>query len=60
MKKKIIVTILSLMFIALLPNEHSHAESEEDLYIKVDLWKKELLVIENKETMERFSISIGT
>lgn len=48
------------LFLLLNPNRNMYAESQENIFIKIDLWSNELLVIEKKEVIKRYPIAPGT
>ena len=49
-----------LILFYLYPNIQTRAQSKENIYIKVDLWLNELLVIEKNEVIRRYPIAPGT
>ncbi len=60
LKKILRLTIHIVAIIASLLFVQNSVEGTSNQYIKIDLWKKELYVMEKEEIIERFSISIGT
>ena len=58
--KSIFATPILFILITLFLIAPGHVDSEESIYIKVDLWSNELLVIENNEVIKRYPIAPGT
>ena len=58
--KSIFTAPILFILITLFLIAPGHADSEESIYIKVDLWSNELLVIENNEVIKRYPIAPGT
>lgn len=58
MKNKMIVALFLFLMI-LYPNVSVHGESEETVYIQINLWSNELLVMKNNHIIKRYPISPG-
>ena len=58
MKNKIVV-MLFLFMMVLYSNVQVHSESDESIYIQINLWSNELIVIKNNQVIRRYPISPG-
>jgi L,D-transpeptidase catalytic domain/Putative peptidoglycan binding domain len=54
------VLISMIIFLTISPFSEVHSEKIQKIYIKVDLWTKELYVIEGVKVIKRYKISPGT
>ncbi|MBS4176757.1 L,D-transpeptidase family protein [Bacillus sp. FJAT-49731] len=60
-KNSLFFVSLFFILIILFSSAHVHVESKEkEIYIKIDLWSNELLVLENNKVIKKYSIAPGT
>src|SRR5690625_4064865 len=59
MSKKYLYFMIIIVIIAFFVANQAYAK-EKEMYIKINLLSKELIVIQDKDVIERFPISIGT
>jgi hypothetical protein len=52
--------IAIIMLLTIFPFSEVHSEKRQKIYIKIDLWTKELHVIEGEKVIRRYKISPGT
>jgi hypothetical protein len=52
--------IAIIMLLTIFPFSEVHSEKRQKIYMKVDLWTKELHVIEGEKVIRKYKISPGT
>jgi len=52
--------IILVLIFTIFPNGHGYSKESSSIFIKVDLWKNELYVIENEKIIQLYKIAPGT
>jgi hypothetical protein len=59
-KKTLFVTQIIVLVVTLFSTMNVYAEHKDNMYIRINLWKNELIVLKNNEVIKRLSIASGT
>lgn len=58
--KTLFATQIIVIIVTLFSTMHVYGEYKDNIYIRINLWANELIVIKNNEAIKRFSIASGT